>query len=401
MKIQNTSNLKYRDSTGNQFEFELSDAQRAELNQANSDYLSSRQYIESTYYYIWKYAFKKYSLGMKDRAAKIKAHQSNHATGKSRTFIDIFSSTLAEKPVIFTMTPVDGTDAETRDNIQSAVISTADRTKFHSTARNILIDALKTGMFSMRVGLYSEKDEVEYIEDVDGKSVLKTFTMSSTSLPYCKKVDVFNIYPDPYPGANRFCTERFVAHVGTIMQDWGSLIESPTNELNQKTVKHFLENLNENKGDADVVDYGAIKTMVYEDINASLQADDTYLLSDQKQVNRNAFNSEYSRDSNVTKNLNEGLITVYNGRIVLRINGYPVYMGENIWGFIPYITKSATNPEMNIWCEGIPFLIRGQEETQDSFFNGYIDNARSIFNPTFTAIEGMFVHKPQVELSAP
>jgi hypothetical protein len=62
MKIQNTSNLKYRDSTGNQFEFELSDAQRAELNQANSDYLSSRQYIESTYYYIWKYAFKKYSL---------------------------------------------------------------------------------------------------------------------------------------------------------------------------------------------------------------------------------------------------------------------------------------------------------------------------------------------------
>lgn len=371
-----------------------------EFNQAREDYKSSRDFIQQNYYYIWKYAYKKYSLGMKDRSTQIKSHQSNYSTGKSRSFIDVFASSLAEKPLIFTATPVGDTPTEIRDNVIQAITHVADSTKFHQTAKNILIDALKTGSFCVRVGWISKEKVVEYFEDVDGVITPRKFVQEKVEMPYAKKVDIFNIFPDPYFGQRRYVSERGVTHIKSFIEEFSALINSPDNEL-KHDIDHLLKNLANNSAAADKQDYGEIRTLVYQDINRTLQAQDSYYTGTKDIVAISTYQN-IGDNSNVVKNLVEFIITTYEGRVVLQANGYPLYIGKNPFGFINYVTKSATNPEMSIGCEGIPYLIRGVEQTQDSFFNGYIDNARAIFNPSFTAIEGLFLKSTQqLELSAP
>lgn len=380
-------NIKYKDSEGKEHQIELSDDLAHEFKQAESDYDSSLDFVRQNFYYIWKYAYKKYSLGMKDRAAHIKKHQSNYSTGKSRSFIDVFASSLAEKPLIFTASPVGDTPVEIRDNILQAITHIADTTKFHQTAKNILIDALKTGSFCLRVSYMSKKKVVEYFEDVDGVPMPMKFVQEEMEMPYAKKVDIFNIFPDPYFGLNRYVSERGVTNIKSFVDEFSSLIYSPDNEL-KFDIDHLIKNLNNNTSGADYTDYGDIRTLVYKDVNDQLGASDTYHTTSNNNIPYIQKNTaDYAQDTNVTKNLTEFVITTYENRTVLKANGYPVYIGKNPFGFINYVTKSATNSEMSLGCEGIPFLIRGIEQVQDSFYNGYIDNARSIFNPTFTAIE--------------
>jgi hypothetical protein len=92
---------------------------------------------------------------------------------------------------------------------------------------------------------------------------------------------------------------------------------------------------------------------------------------------------------------------VRNDQIVLMANNYPVYIGPNTFGFIPYVIKPATSSKVRMGCEGIPYLLSGFEEAVNSFLNNYIDSARSVATPSFTVLKGLLMNPSQVEGAAP
>ena len=114
----------------------------AELNkyvtQAEKYYESSRRHINDEYYYIWKWAYKAYHLSTRDRQSILKSWQSNVAFGFIRAFIDVFASTLTERPVTFTATPYDEDGINNATNVAHSLNVNADITGFNDEAKKIL-----------------------------------------------------------------------------------------------------------------------------------------------------------------------------------------------------------------------------------------------------------------------
>lgn len=63
----------YRYQTPNDtlLEVSLTDEQTAIVTQAESDYITARDYILSECYYIWRHAYKTYHLSTKDRESRL------------------------------------------------------------------------------------------------------------------------------------------------------------------------------------------------------------------------------------------------------------------------------------------------------------------------------------------
>jgi hypothetical protein len=70
--------------------------------QATEDYQTSYKIIRQYYYYLWCAAYKDYELSTYDRSKKIKSWQSNIPYGLIRQTIDVFISSILEKPFKFT-----------------------------------------------------------------------------------------------------------------------------------------------------------------------------------------------------------------------------------------------------------------------------------------------------------
>ena len=81
-------------------------------------------------------------MSMADRAlsAGLQPWQSNISMGISRSFIDVFTSTLTERPIAFSATGYDDKGIENKDSVQHALALTADITDFQTEARHILSD---------------------------------------------------------------------------------------------------------------------------------------------------------------------------------------------------------------------------------------------------------------------
>lgn len=79
----------------------LSDELEGKAEQAVKRYETSKSWIHKKYVYIWMFAHKSYSLSTEDRAKYINTWQSNVAFGLIRSFIDVFVSTLTERPINF------------------------------------------------------------------------------------------------------------------------------------------------------------------------------------------------------------------------------------------------------------------------------------------------------------
>ena len=93
------------------------------------------------------------------------------------------------------------------------------------------------------------------------------------------------------------------------------------------------------------------------------------------------------QSTEITKELIEYKYYTTDAGIVLHANGYPVYVGKNPFGFIPFEIMSASDPQYVLDCEGVPYKLAGLSDTMDSFMNNYIDSARSIATPTFVALK--------------
>ena len=79
----------------------LTPEQQEQADQAKKRYETSKTWIHKKYVYIWMFAHKSYHLSTEDRQKYLKTWQSNIAFGLIRSFIDVFVSTLTERPISF------------------------------------------------------------------------------------------------------------------------------------------------------------------------------------------------------------------------------------------------------------------------------------------------------------
>lgn len=111
---------------------------------ANDRYDTSKKYVDSYYTPIWRWAEKAYHMSVADRAQYIKPWQSNICFGLVRSFIDVFVSTLSERPINFNVTGYNELGEQNQDFIKHALATTADVTGFQSQIRHAMTEALKT-----------------------------------------------------------------------------------------------------------------------------------------------------------------------------------------------------------------------------------------------------------------
>lgn len=374
-----------------------------EAAQALKDYEVAKKYVISQCLFTWRNSEKKYRLDTRDRAnsKKLKHWQSNVTAGLSRTLIDVFQSSLSENPIVPTGSPIGDTPEEVVDNILMSLTFVADKSGFQRESKVILKNWLKTGQFAMRVGYMNKKKVQKYVTEVDGKPVEREVVRNSLSIPYCKNVDVWNVYPDPYRGLLRYNTERWVVSYTVLMDDFGALINSPFNKSPFKDPE-FLKTLPLNKHASDFTDYGSITSEIYQQKNAKFNEMDSYKISGTA-VNNNPVSSwlTQDQDTDVTNGLIEFLYYTSESQIVLHANGYPIYIGKNIFGFVPYVIQSATDETMRLGVEGIPYILSGIEETHDSFLNNLIDSARVTTVPRYIAQRWVFFNEEDVENAGP
>jgi len=100
---------RFKTPDGKLLQVTLNEEQTAIVTQAESDYIVARDYILSECYYIWRHAYKTYHLSTKDRESRLAKQpwRSNIPFGYIRSFIDVFTSTLSERPLIYTATALD------------------------------------------------------------------------------------------------------------------------------------------------------------------------------------------------------------------------------------------------------------------------------------------------------
>lgn len=392
---------------GTQKEVNLSDELTAEVKQARRDYDTAFKFIITQNYYIWKYAYKSYHLSTLDRkaGANLKNWQSNIHSGFIRSFIDVFTSSLSEKPLTFFGSAYNEEGLRNKDNILHALTAIADKSKFHSEMRSGLEEGLKTGTFAYRIGYKKQGKKTTIPTIVDNMVIDKTIETEPADYPYAKSIDVFNAFPDPQnTGELRYMTERDVTSYGEFMETWGNLINSKDNKSPLKD-PDFLKALADpkNTNSADFQDFGAIRDQIYQKINDELRRTDSYerAFGQMNFANYASTNETPNDDSEVTRGMIEWKYYTRKDTIVLFANNYPVFIGPNKKGFINYIVKPATSSKVRMGCEGIPYLLRGFEEAVNSFLNNMIDSGRAVATPTFTVIKGLLVNEYQLENAPP
>lgn len=374
--------------------------------QATKDYDSSYKFIQSQYYYTWRYALKAYHLSTADRGSKIKHWQQNVAVGVIRSFVDVLISVVNERPLTFVGTPINKIGVENKENILKSLNYVSDVTGFHRTVKQCLKNGLILGTICMRVGyLKTEKKSTitTIVNDELKKDVIETPDDEIQDYPYAKHIPIFNVYPDPYNGRLRYVTERGVISQAEFLETFGPMIRRKDNISPLKT-DDFLFSLSrkENSTNAVLFDYGVIVNQVHQKVNEEARAGDSYTLQTGFDTGNNGRNDSTMQDEDpdVTEGLIEFKFTSYINKFVLHANGYPVCVCPNFFGFIPYVIKAAGDEEMR-FGEGIPYMLRGHEEIANSFVNNYFDGARALSTPTFVAPKNLLLNEHQLASGEP
>lgn len=196
---------------------------------------------------------------------------------------------------------------------------------------------------------------------------------------------IFELFPDPANSRPRYVTRRSVVSHKSFIQSFGSIIESDDNELGAENIAELVKCLPLNSNAADKNSYNNARNIVHRDYNIKFRATDV----SQYDASGN-FSPESASSINnneVTEDLIEYKYYTTDNRMVLVANDYPVYVGINRFGFIPFEIMSASDPQYVLDCEGVPYKLAGLSDTMDSFMNNYIDSARAIAAPTFVGLK--------------
>lgn len=142
----------------------LSDELEKDVKRAEEDYDYAKSIINNELIHIWRWAYKAYHMSTHDRARILKSWQSNIAFGLIRSFVDVFVSTLTERPINFSSTGYNEESLDDKRYIDKGLAYCADQSKFHVESKNIMKEGLKTGQFAVRIGINSQNPTIEYIE---------------------------------------------------------------------------------------------------------------------------------------------------------------------------------------------------------------------------------------------
>jgi len=179
-------------------------------------------------------------------------------------------------------------------------------------------------------------------------------------------------------------TERDVVSQKSFIEMFGSLIDSP---LNESPLTPVIPYLGDNSKGADTASYATIRNEIHAKINADFAKEDTFLMPGNQTTPQNTPNISPLTKQDSRKRIIKYKYYNRDDRTVLIANGYPVYIGENPFGFIPYVIRSSEDVQYTLDCEGVPFKLAGMEKTMNSFMNNYLDSVRSVASPTFVAVK--------------
>ena len=381
---------RFQTPDGKLLQVTLNEEQTAIVTQAESDYIVARDYILSECYYIWRHAYKTYHLSTKDRESRLAKQpwRSNIPFGYIRSFIDVFTSTLSERPLIYTATALDEKGLDNKQDIIDFLSTVSDMNGFNRESKKILAEWLKTGTFAVRVNYRPPVQQVSYTYLYNNLPIEDTYTPDIGDIPYAEHVDVFKLFPDPGTGNLSFVTERDVVTIDAALRMFSGLINHKSNTSPLNT-PDLVKNITLNLNGADLDDYGSVRNEVHAEVNSKMRAEDTTSSSTTSTAkSTTSTSSTADRDSRLNANRIEYKYYVTNARIILFFNNYPVYIWPNIYGFIPYVIKPTSNADIRIGVEWIPYLLRGVEKGINGYMNFYLDNVNFISQPNYVATKG-------------
>ena len=381
---------RFQTPDGKLLQVTLNEEQTAIVTQAESDYIVARDYILSECYYIWRHAYKTYHLSTKDRESRLAKQpwRSNIPFGYIRSFIDVFTSTLSERPLIYTATALDEKGLDNKQDIIDFLSTVSDMNGFNRESKKILAEWLKTGTFAVRVNYRPPVTPVQYTYLYNNLPIEDTYTPDIGDIPYAEHVDVFKLFPDPGTGNLSFVTERDVVTIDAALRMFSGLINHKSNTSPLNT-PDLVKNITLNLNSADLDDYGSVRNEVHAEVNSKMRAEDTTSSSTTSTAkSTTSTSSTADRDSRLNANRIEYKYYVTNARIILFFNNYPVYIWPNIYGFIPYVIKPTSNADIRIGVEWIPYLLRGVEKGINGYMNFYLDNVNFISQPNYVATKG-------------
>jgi len=370
------------------------------VNQAWKDFDTSNKHIRDEEFFIWRAALKSYHLSTYDRKVQLWSNKwkQNITIGLIRSFVDIMVSSLNEKPLVFIGTAINEQGSENKDNILKTLDYVSDVSGFHKQLKDTMANGLIIWEIAMRVGYKNTKKSETYVSVADNHIIEEIVEVEEKNYPYATNVSIFNIFPDPYSGALRYITERDVVSYATFIETFGSTIRSKKNRSPFKE-DDFLTLLPINPNSADLQDYGNIVNQIHQKVNQEFMEKDKFDMPSKDKMTSTSW-TKSDEDEDVIVWLIEYKATWYNGRLIIIANNYPVYIGENPYGFIPYVVKAANQTKARFW-EGIPYMLKGLEDVGNSFINNYFDSARSIANPTIVVQKNLMINDEQLEDGTP
>lgn len=398
------------DSKRNETSFEIPDELcEADLKWAKKAYENAKSYVDRLFINLWNYALKTYNLCGIDREVKLdKKSKANLMAGLTQESVDIMASYLVDTPLTFKATALPGAGQAGADKAQmteNILFYISDRTKFHTTLRNGLIEGLIVGSVPLKTAFINEganpttvmKDGVPEVIESEGYAGATTYF-----------VDPFNVFPDFYPSRSfdgkkrlRHCTERGVCDVDAFRIMFQKLIDSDENTIKKFIPKNFWDVIATSKnGDVCKDDFGWTRMSILEYFNRKCGVEDGFKNSSNRDnaTSRNQPNEfgNFGRDPEMTKDLCEWKMTEDKKKIVLTLNGFPMYIGINKKKFIS-IDIIPFKDTGTVFGLPLAITLRDAEQVATSFQSSFIDNAVASINKANLVNKNLIFNMDQIE----
>lgn len=397
-------NIPYFDKNGMQKFLILEEGIFNKFKQADQHYNISKKYIEETWIHIWNKAIKSYLLYTGDREQYIKDWQSNVHIGAIRQKLDVYISYLEDMPMQYI---VNGLDAEAfeqarpddilmrtrKDFVENDINYISNITDFPIQAGIGLIEGMQFGTTTIKTYYQNFWDtELVLPAFINGEFMDITYKPKQINTPISEALDIYHIFPDPFWGRDpKYVTERNIVKINTFMELFSHMIMSEDNDI--KFNKEDLADILTNKNNSNYEDFGSIRDAIYRHHNLKYSKTCS-LYKNMRPTTTDTVHTGTPSEERKTDNV-EFRLTEYEDRIILIANGYPVYVGVNKNHKLMYRFVNAYQGRL-LFTESPTLLLAGMEETEMSFFNNYVDNARSAAINRWMASRADFEWTPEI-----
>lgn len=399
-------NIAYKTKEGQQKYLILEDKHFNVSEQLDQHYTISKDFIHSTWIHIWNKSLKSYLMYTGDRDIYIKDWQANFHLGLIRKAIDVYISFLEDVPMQFIVNglseaafaiarPGDPLERNRVDFVRDTVNYIAEITRFHEQASMGLVEGMMfwTTPYKTRFQDFSDTTELVLPSFINGEFMDVTYRPKQLSTPITESMDIYHVFPDPYSSTNPgYVIERNIVRMNTFIEIFGGMIMSEDNEL--KINKEDLLDMLMNKNNADFTDFATLRNEIYQYHNNQFSQSCSLYKSRFDKSRLNTSNTGLNEAQKTDKV--EYKFWEYEDRVVLKANNFPVYIGPNKNGKIMFEFVRAYNSR-ELFTESPALLLSGLEDSQNSFWNNYIDNARVSAHVRYIASRQDFQGTPDIE----